>query len=68
MNLLDFGDAMVETKQLAPGTRPDSVFQFGLKVGSHEEGLENGRLLASPPQPEASADECAGASECTGDF
>lgn len=36
MSVLDFGDAMVETKQLAPGTRQDSVFQFGIKAGSAE--------------------------------
>lgn len=49
MNLLDFGDAIVETKQLAPGTRPDSVFQFGLKAGSPEGGLDIARLIQNEP-------------------
>ena len=33
MFLIDLGDAMVETKQMAPGARPDNPFVFGLISG-----------------------------------
>ena len=45
MILVDFGDAMVETKQTAPGTRPDSIFHFGIKLGSPKEDVEMARLM-----------------------
>lgn len=51
MSVIDFGDAMVETKQLAPGTRQDSIFQFGIKAGRAEEGLIE-LALAKVPQNE----------------
>ena len=64
MNLIDFGDAIVETKQLAQGTRPDSIFQFGIKPGSPEDSLDVARLmLVTKPQPEIGAGGCAPASE-----
>jgi hypothetical protein len=51
--LIDLGDAMVETKQQAPGTKPDSVFVWGLRHGSPEEELEIARLmLAREAAPE----------------
>jgi hypothetical protein len=40
MSVIDFGDAMVETKQQAPGTRQDSIYQFGIKAGSEEDLLQ----------------------------
>jgi hypothetical protein len=51
MILIDLGDAMVETKQMAPGTRPDSIFQFGLIAGSPAQDAELARwlLVAEPP-------------------
>lgn len=52
MSLIDFGDAMVETKQMAPGTRTDSVFQFGLVYGSPRESAEIARLMLVK-EPEA---------------
>lgn len=45
MCLIDLGNAMVETKQLAPGTRPDSVFVFGLIYGSVGEDSDIARLM-----------------------
>ena len=53
MYLIDLGDAMVETKQLSPGTKPDSVFVFGRISGSPEEDVDVGRMmLSSEPKPE----------------
>lgn len=51
MSVIDFGDAMVETKQQAPGARQDSIYQFGIKAGSHEEDLTQW-LPATEPRPE----------------
>ena len=51
MSVVDFGDAMVETKQLAPGTRQDSIYQFGIKAGSPE-AEHTEWLLTTSPQPE----------------
>lgn len=48
MSVIDFGDAMVETKQQAPGTRQDSIYQFGIKAGSAEEGLIQWSLTNVP--------------------
>jgi hypothetical protein len=45
MYLIDLGDAMVETKQMAPGTKPDSVYVFGIRSGSPEEDLDVGRWM-----------------------
>jgi hypothetical protein len=45
MKVIDYGDATVETKQWAPGTRPDSVFGFGLISGSPDEDLDIARLM-----------------------
>jgi hypothetical protein len=45
MYLIDLGDVMVETKQLAPGTKPDSTYVFGLWSGSPEEDVDMGRLM-----------------------
>lgn len=45
MFLIDLGDAMVETKQLAPGTKPDSPFVFGLISGGPEEDVDIARLM-----------------------
>lgn len=50
MSVIDFGDAMVETKQLSPGTRSDSVYQFGIRAGSFEEEVVP---LTTEPQPES---------------
>lgn len=64
MNLLDFGNAIVETKQLAPGTRPDSLIQFGIKVGSAEDILDIAPVIrAREPQLDVDTGECATASE-----
>jgi hypothetical protein len=52
MSVIDFGDAMVETKQLAPGARQDSIYQFGIKPGNAEEELTQW-LLAEAPRPGA---------------
>lgn len=53
MYLIDLGDAMVETKQLAPGTKQDSLYVFGRMSGSPEEDVDIGRLmLASESEPE----------------
>lgn len=53
MILVDFGDAMVETKQVSPGTRPDSVFHFGIMPGSPELDVDMARLmLAGESQPD----------------
>lgn len=45
MILVDFGDAMVETKQLSPGTRPDSLFHFGVMPGSQKQEVDASRLM-----------------------
>jgi hypothetical protein len=60
MSVVDFGDAMVETKQLAPGTRQDSIYQFGIKAGSPQEELTQW-LLTTEPQSEkrARVGECS---------
>jgi hypothetical protein len=53
MYLIDFGDAMVETRQLSPGTKPDSLYVFGRISGSPEEDGDIGQLmLASESEPE----------------
>lgn len=44
MLVIDLGDAMVETKQMAPGTKPDSLYVFGIRSGSAEE-LDVGRSM-----------------------
>jgi hypothetical protein len=44
-NLIDLGDAMVETKQQAPGTKSDSVYVWGIRFGTPEEDLDVARLL-----------------------
>jgi hypothetical protein len=52
MSLIDLGDAMVETKQMAPGAKQDSLFVFGIRSGSPEEDLELGRwMLAREDEP-----------------
>lgn len=43
--LIDLGDAMVETKQQAPGTKSDSVFVWGIRFGTPEEDLDVARLM-----------------------
>jgi hypothetical protein len=43
--LIDLGDATVETKQQAPGTKSDSVFVWGIRFGTPEEDLDVARLL-----------------------
>lgn len=45
MYLIDFGDAMVETKQVAPGTKQDSVFVFGRVAGIPGEDSDIERLM-----------------------
>jgi hypothetical protein len=45
MYLIDLGDAMVETKQQAPGSKPDSVFVFGRIAGSPGEDGDIERLM-----------------------
>ena len=53
MYLIDLGDAMVETKQHSPGTKPDSVFVWGRISGSPDEDVDIARLmLASESDPE----------------
>jgi hypothetical protein len=52
MHLVDLGDVMVETKQLAPGTRQDSVYVFGVWSGGPEEDVDMARLmLATESEP-----------------
>jgi hypothetical protein len=53
MYLIDLGDAMVETKQLAPGTKQDSMFVFGRIAGSPgEEGDIERLMLLGDAEPE----------------
>lgn len=53
MYLVDLGDAMVETKQLSPGTKPDSLYVFGRISGSIDDDADFGQMmLASEPEPE----------------
>jgi hypothetical protein len=53
MYLIDFGDAMVETKQLGPGTKPDSLYVWGRISGSPEDDVDIAWLmLASESEPE----------------
>jgi hypothetical protein len=47
MYLIDLGDVMVETKQLAPGTKPDSTYVFGIWSGSPEADVDMWRLMLS---------------------
>lgn len=44
MSLIDLGDAMIETKQLSPGTRVDSIYHFGRLPGAFEDDLDAARL------------------------
>lgn len=57
MKIVDFGDAMVETKQMAPGTRTDSVYQFGLVYGSPKESAEIARMMLVRSAPEKAQSE-----------
>lgn len=60
MSVIDFGDAMVETKQQAPGSRQDSIYQFGIKAGSPEEELTQWLLAKeSQPEPRTRVGECS---------
>lgn len=53
MYLVDLGDVMVETKQMAPGTKPDSLYVWGLISGSPEADVEMARwMLAKESEPE----------------
>lgn len=53
MYLIDLGDAMVETKQMAPGTKSDSLYVFGIRSGFAEEDLDVGRwMLVSESEAE----------------
>jgi hypothetical protein len=53
MCLVDLGDATVETKQLAPGTKPDSVYVWGIRQGLPEEDIDIARMmLAREAAPE----------------
>ena len=45
MSVIDCGDAMIETKQAAPGTRPDHVYGFGLFSGSANQDVDVARLM-----------------------
>jgi hypothetical protein len=62
MSLIDYGDATVETKQVAPGIRPDAIFGFGVLSGSPEEDLD-----IAPFALVAGASESVGSSERAAD-
>jgi hypothetical protein len=63
MSLIDYGDAMVETKQVSPGIRPDWVYGFGLFSGSPDQDVDMARFMLA----RASAVEGVGTSERTAD-
>lgn len=53
MILVDFGDAMLETKQVAPGTRIDSIYHFGILPGSPDGDVDAARwMLAAETDPQ----------------
>lgn len=63
MSLIDYGDAMVETKQMAPGTRPDHVYGFGLISGSPREDLDIARFMLTAASPQQAAHTSEGAAD-----
>jgi hypothetical protein len=43
--LIDLGDATVETKQQAPGTKSDSTFVWGIVYGTPGEDPDIARMM-----------------------